>query len=390
MRPQQQPRQQQTPAQPAYGGGSGGQYKEWKCKIQGCRDNNQHSWPECFIFRSLSIGQRWALVSQHKYCELCLKHVAREGGRCFMSEKNGGPAPCGESGCPLLHHPVLLNQVQGGHGGGVFPHWQMWQVVKRQASMVEQQSKEDVGIGDMHAQDNVTFSSSGHPIGKNGETIPIFSGKKVTAPALAPKDNAAENCALNANCEKSMQSKASSDPHISARTGSDEYGSGSDTESYKSADFYDTDEELGNIAASSESNIVMLGHTVSIGNKNVNLCYDSGAAFSVIHENVADPMYICEHSIRSLKSMFDEIAVTEKFPIVNIPMSLSGGGVGAIKAHEGCEGGPPPYGHIPPPPPRGSQSLGDTQQGNGSERGWGCTADFRARYWPVVSSPHLC
>jgi hypothetical protein len=103
------------------------------------------------------------LVSQHKYCELCLKNVAREGSRCFMSEKNGGPAPCGESGCPLLHHPVLHNQVHGGHGGGVFSHWQ--------ASMVEQQSKEDVGIGDMHAQDNVTFSS-GDLSRKNGETSP--------------------------------------------------------------------------------------------------------------------------------------------------------------------------------------------------------------------------
>jgi hypothetical protein len=302
QQPQQQPQQQQTPAQPTYGGGGGGgQHKDWKCKIQGCRDNNRHHWPEYFIFRSLSIPQRWALVNQYKYCELCLKHVAREGGRCFMSEKQGGPTPCGESGCLLLHHPVLHSQVQGGRGGGVFPHWwyeqrrqattveQQATTVEQQATTVEQQGKEDVGIGDMHAQDNVTFSS-GDTSRKNDENFPIFSSKEVTATALAPNASTAKTFTSNANCEKSMQSEASSDPHISARTGSDGSGSGSDTESYKSADFYDTDEELGNVAvaAGSENNIVVLGHTVSIGNKKVNLCYDSGAAFSVTHESVAD------------------------------------------------------------------------------------------------------
>jgi hypothetical protein len=200
--------------------------------------------------------------------------------------------------------------VHGGHGGGVFPHWQ--------ASMVEQQSKEDVGIGDIHAQDNVTFSS-GDLSRKNGETFPIFSGKKVTAPALAPKTIAAENCALNANCKKSMQSKASSDPHISTRTGSDDYGSGSDTESYKNADFHDTDEEPGNYAASSEIDIVMLGHTISIGNKNIKLCYDSGAAPSVIHKSIAAPMHTSEYGIQSVKSACEEAAHTVKINIYHDP-----------------------------------------------------------------------
>jgi hypothetical protein len=212
-------------------------------------------------------------VNQYKYCELCLKHVAREGGYCFISEKNGGPAPCGESGCPLMHHPVLHNQVQGGHGGKVCPHWHRWYVPKQQATAVEQQDKEDVGIGDMHAQDNVTFSS-GDTSRKNGENFPIFSGKEVTATALAPNASTAKTFTPNANREKSTQSEASSDPHISARPGSNDCGSGSDTESCKNADFHDTDEQPGNCAASSEINIVMLGHTVSIGNKNIKLCYD--------------------------------------------------------------------------------------------------------------------
>jgi hypothetical protein len=96
-----------------------------------------------------------------------------------MAKKNGGPAPCGEHGCPLLHHPVLHNQMQGGHGGGIFPNWQK---EKQQASMVKQQSKEDADIGEMHVQGPFTFSS-GDLSRKNGETFPIFSGKKVTAPA---------------------------------------------------------------------------------------------------------------------------------------------------------------------------------------------------------------
>jgi hypothetical protein len=147
-----------------------------------------------------------------------------------------------------------------------------------------------VDIGDMHVGDHTAYSS-GDLLSKNGETFPIFSGNEVIAPALAPEkifsktdENIKKliedfkNCTLNESDAKSMQSKVSSDPHISARTGSDDCGSGSYTESYKSADFYDTDEELGNVAASSE-NIVMLGHTVTIGNKNVSLCNETGAAF---------------------------------------------------------------------------------------------------------------
>jgi hypothetical protein len=78
----------------------------------------------------------------------------------------------------------------------------------------------------------------------------------------------------NADCENSMQSEASNGAHISACTGSDACGSGSDTESYASADLYDTDEELGNVAAAtdSEASTVMLGHTVSIGDKKVKMC----------------------------------------------------------------------------------------------------------------------
>jgi hypothetical protein len=53
-------------------------------------------------------------------------------------------------------YPVLHNQMQGGHGGGIFPNWQK---EKQQASMVKQQSKEDVDIGEMHVQGPFTFSS---------------------------------------------------------------------------------------------------------------------------------------------------------------------------------------------------------------------------------------
>jgi hypothetical protein len=53
--------------------------------------------------------------------------------------------------------------MRDGHGGGIFPSWPK---EEQQASTVEQQdkeSKEDVGIGDVHAQDNVTFSNYNYP-----------------------------------------------------------------------------------------------------------------------------------------------------------------------------------------------------------------------------------
>jgi hypothetical protein len=241
-------------------------------------------------------------VAQHNQCELCLKHINLKGGQCFLAARNGSPPPCGEHGCRQFHHPVLHSQMRG-FGGGLNPSWSQ---MEQQASMVEQQdqeSKEDVDIGDMHVQDHVTFSS-GYPFNENGETFPIFSGNKATAPPAVEKifENskddeklieAFKNCTLKESDSKSMQSRVSSGPFVSARTGSDDCGSGFNTESYKSANFYDADEELENYAASSE-NIIMLGHTVTLGNKNINLCYDSGAAFSVIHESAADPMYISE------------------------------------------------------------------------------------------------
>jgi hypothetical protein len=72
-----------------------------------------------------------------------------------------------------------------------------------------------------------------------------------------------------------------SEPLISANeSGSDE--SSSDNDSYASADYFDTDDELNNIAGGSEK-IVTLGHTVALNDVKINLCYDSGAAFSLIH-----------------------------------------------------------------------------------------------------------
>jgi hypothetical protein len=213
-----------------------------------------------------------------------------------------------------------------GFGGGLNPSWPQ---VEQQASMAEQQDKEDVDNGDMHVQNHATISS-GDLVSKNGETFPIFSSNEATAPPAVEKifanskndENveklieAFKNCTLKESDSKSMQSGVSSDPPI---FGSDDCtsGSGSDTDHIKVLIFYDTDEELENCAVNSE-NIVMLGRTITLNDNNIRLCYDSGAAFSVKHESDAAPTHISEYSVQSGKSVSGEAAQMENFPVVKI------------------------------------------------------------------------
>jgi hypothetical protein len=52
--------------------------------------------------------------------------------------------------------------------------------------------KEDVEIGDLHVQDNSTFSSV-EPLNKNGEIVSIFVNSEATAPAALALKQISEN-----------------------------------------------------------------------------------------------------------------------------------------------------------------------------------------------------
>jgi hypothetical protein len=56
--------QAQQRGQSGHGGRGGQQPKLFQCRVQGCRDTNQHNWGDCLIFRSMTMPQRWAVVAQ--------------------------------------------------------------------------------------------------------------------------------------------------------------------------------------------------------------------------------------------------------------------------------------------------------------------------------------
>jgi hypothetical protein len=113
-RPQnQQQKWQPASAAPAAGGHMAAQTAGFRCRAPGCTNQDRHYLPECLIFRSMTVNDRWSLVSTNNFCELCLKHFKSSAFPCKLEKAAGGPPPCGEGGCTQFHHPDLHMQQAG-------------------------------------------------------------------------------------------------------------------------------------------------------------------------------------------------------------------------------------------------------------------------------------
>jgi hypothetical protein len=112
-----------APAAPAAAGRPAAQGgTAFKCRVPTCGNQNHHYLVECLVFRAMNVTERWDLVNNQKFCELCLKHSKNSAFPCNLAKAAGGPPPCGESGCTAFHHPALHVQRTGWSGvhGGVY------------------------------------------------------------------------------------------------------------------------------------------------------------------------------------------------------------------------------------------------------------------------------
>jgi hypothetical protein len=104
---------QPAQAAPAAAGRPAAQSTGFKCRVPGSSNQDRHFLPECLVFRSMTVSDRWSLVNNQNFCELCLKHFKSGAFSCNLAKAAGGLPPCGDSGCTLFHHPALHVQRTG-------------------------------------------------------------------------------------------------------------------------------------------------------------------------------------------------------------------------------------------------------------------------------------
>jgi hypothetical protein len=259
------------------------------------------------------MPQRWAMVAQSNTCEICLKHGKQVP--CWVSQKPGGAPPCCESGCVKIHHP-LLHEQRGWHGlqGTLWEDMEPEEEQLLEETMVEQ----DVSVGELHTQDNTTFSSV-ELVNKNGEIVPLLLidgsspssdfekkvvNENVKSFSIEENDENVECKIVKTEIEENKKSNddsmGSSEPNVVDAVGSGavnvigvgagaetDHESDSEDEILEDANYYDSDSEFINTAQDLDK-IIMLCQTVTIQNEKINACYDYGAAFSMLSEKKAD------------------------------------------------------------------------------------------------------
>jgi hypothetical protein len=127
----------------------------------------------------MSVNERWALVTNQNFCELCLKHFKSGAFSCNLAKAAGRPPPCGESGCTAFHHPALHMQRTGWSGS----HGVLYTIAKEDSKRpdvdsISDNSEEPVeepikqGAGDMRACGPSTFTSV-DSFDMNGDIVSI-------------------------------------------------------------------------------------------------------------------------------------------------------------------------------------------------------------------------
>jgi hypothetical protein len=163
----------------------------------------------------------------------------------------------------------------------------------------------------------------------------------------------------NENKQNKNNSEGSSEPDVVDAVGSRavhvtgagarvdiENESNSEDEIFEDANYYDSDSEFSN-TAQDLNKLVMLCQTVSIQNENVNICYDYGAAFSMLKEKKANVALLKGKGRQVCRVVpgvpIDERArVAQTMPLATVPIPLAGGGgVGAANVYIISEKLPP-------------------------------------------------
>jgi hypothetical protein len=315
------------------------------------------------------MPQRWAMVAQSNTCEICLKHGKQVP--CWIAQKPSGALPCGENGCVEIHHP-LLHEQRGWHGlqGTLWENVKPEEVQLLGETMVEQ----DVSVGELHTQDHTAFSSV-EPINENGEIVPfllidgsapssIFEKKmineNVESFSIEENDENVESKIVKTEIEENEKSnndsEESSKPNVVDAVGSGAVciaGAGAETddesdsedEIFEDAYYYDSDSEYINTAQDLDK-IVMLCQTVTIQKENVNVCYDYGAAFSMLNEKKAN-VALLKGKGHQVCGVVPGVPIEERtrdaqtMPLDTILIPLAGGGVGAANVYILSEELPP-------------------------------------------------
>jgi hypothetical protein len=322
--------QAQQVGQSGHGGRGGQQPKPFQCRVQGCRDTTWHNWNDCLIFRSMTLPQRWAMVAQSNNCEICLKHNRQFP--CYATQKPGGSLPCGENGCVEIHNP-LLHEQRGWHGiSGTLWEDKELEEDQLEETMVEQ----DVSVGELHTQDHVTFSSVEHD-NKNSEIVPLLL---IDGSASSSEFIKKENVESDENEIVKTEIKEKKEPDVvdAVNTGGaeavvkNEDDSDSDDDIYEDANYYDSDSEYVNTAHDLDKTIIFC-QTVCIKDKKVNVCFDYGAAFSMLNEKKAE-VALLKGKGQQARNVVSGVPKEEgaqgvqTMPLATVPLPLAGGGGG--------------------------------------------------------------
>jgi hypothetical protein len=285
------------------------------------------------------------MVAKNNTCEICLGH--NRNSQCKATQKPGGAPPCGENGCVEIHSP-LLHEQRAYHGiSGT-----LWGVKEPEEEQLEKTMVEqDVSVGELHTQDHVDFSSVEH-VSKNGEIVPfLFIDCSTSSSGLEKNKNVKKN---NANMKcfsivenvendeneivKTENIKEEKEPDVVDAVGCGAVfigGAGvenenvSDDDVYEDANYYDSDSEYVNTAHDLNKTI-MICQTVCIKDKKVNVCFDYGAAFSMLDGKKAEVALLKGkgQQVRNVVPGIPEEKGAEgvqTMPLATVPLPLAGG-----------------------------------------------------------------
>jgi hypothetical protein len=301
-------------------------------------------------------------------------------------------------------HSPLLHEQRGWHGiSGT-----LWEDKEpKEEQLEETMVEQDVSVAELHTQDHVAFSSV-ELSNKNGEIVsfllidgsaPSFDFKKkvidenVRCFSIEEND---ENEIVKTENEKSNEnSEGSNKPDVVNAVGSaavytvgagveidDE--SDSEDEVYEDANYYDS--EYVNTAQDLDK-IVMLCQTVTVQNTSVNVCYDYGAAFSMLNEKKAE-VALLKRKGQQVCSVVPGVPKEEgaegvqTLPLAIVPLPLAGGGVGAVNVYILSETLPPM--ETTPLPSEVAQIFNLPPSEFAGRGGGGNRAGFRSRQSTVL------
>jgi hypothetical protein len=207
----------------------------------------------------------------------------------------------------------------------------------------------------LHTQDPIAYSSVEHS-NENGEIVPflLIDG---SAPSFDFDEKVniknenircfsiEENVENDENEIVKTESEERKEPDVVDAVGcgavnTGEAGAGvendnesdSDDDIYEDANYYDSDSDYINTAQDLNKTI-MICQTVSIQDKKVNVCFDYGAAFSMLSEKKAEVALLKGkgQQVRSVVPGVPKEEGTEgvqTMPLATVPLPLAGGGGG--------------------------------------------------------------